>query len=83
MEQLAGKRCVLEGEVELPQGLHRWQVRGPHGGVEPTVVAQRDLGIEQLLNALARGGGPAVGLGQDVVHGLQGAGHLEIRQHRP
>ena len=73
----------LEGEVELGQGLHRRQPRGAHGGVQAAVVAQHDLGVQQPLDRLAGGDGPAVGLRQDVVRHLKRAGHLEVGQHRP
>ena len=51
----------LEGEVELIEGLHSRQPRGAHGGLEPTVVAQHDLGVQQLLNGLGRRDRAAVG----------------------
>ena len=73
----------LEGEVELIERLHRGQPGGAHGGFEPAVVAQRDLGAEQLLDGLGRGDRAAIDLGQDAVDGLERAGHPEIRQHRP
>ena len=37
----------LEGEVEVAEYLHRRQSAGAHGGLEPAVVAQIDLGSEQ------------------------------------
>ena len=39
----------LESEVELTQRLHRWQPGRAHGGLEPAVFAQHDLGTQQLL----------------------------------
>ena len=42
----------LEGEVELIEGLHSRQPRGAHGGLETTVVAQHDLGVQELLDGL-------------------------------
>ena len=36
----------LEGEVELIERLHSRQPRGAHGGLETTVVAQHDLGVQ-------------------------------------
>ena len=71
----------LEGE--LRQGLHRRQPRRAHGGVEAAVVAQRDLRRQQFLDGLGRGRGTAVGARQDAVRGLQGAGHLQVGEHRP
>ena len=73
----------LEGEVELVECLHRRQSRGTHGGLEPAVVAQHDVGVQQLLDGLGRCDRATVGLRQDAVDGLQGTGHLEVGQHRP
>ena len=73
----------LEGEVELVQRLHRRQPRGAHGGLETAVVAQHDLGVQELLDGLGRRDRAAVGLREDTVDGLQRAGHLQVRQHRP
>ena len=73
----------LEGEVKLRQRLDGRQARGPHGGLQTTVVAQRDLGVEHLLDRVARRRRPAVALRQHAVEGFQCAGHLQVRQHRP
>ena len=72
----------LEGEVELIERLDRGQPGGTHGCPEPTVVAQRDLGAEQLLDGLGRRDRAAVDLGEDAVDGLERARHLQVGQHR-
>lgn len=41
----------LEAEVEVGQGLHGREPRGTNGGLEPAVVAQVDLGSEELLES--------------------------------
>ena len=51
----------LEGEVELIERLHSRQPRGAHGGLETAVVAQHDLGVQQLLDGLGRRDRAAVG----------------------
>ena len=73
----------LEGKVKLRQRLDGRQARGAHGGLQATVVAQRDLGVEHQLDRFARRHRPAVDRRQHVVDGFQGAGHLQVRQHRP
>ena len=73
----------LEGKIELGQRLHGGQARGAHGGLQAAVVAQHDLGLQQLLDGLAGGGAAVVGLREDIVDGLEGAGHLEVGEHRP
>ena len=73
----------LEGEVELIERLHSRQPRRAHGGLETAVVAQHDLGVQQLLDGLGRRDRAAVGVREDAVDGLQRARHLEVRQHCP
>jgi len=67
----------------VPQGLHRGQARGAHGGLQAAVVAEPDLGAQQLLDGLGGGGRAAVGLCEDAVDGFEGAGHLEVGEHLP
>ena len=73
----------LEGEIKLRQRLDGRQARGAHRGLQATVVAQRDLGAQHLLDRFARRHRPAVDLGQHAVDRFQRAGHLQVRQHRP
>ncbi len=73
----------LEGEINLRQRLDGRQARGAHRGLPATVVAQRDLGAQHLLDRVARRHRPAVALGQPAVDRFQRAGHLQVRQHRP
>ena len=73
----------LEGEVELRQRLHRRQPRRAHRRLQTVVVAQQDLGAEQLLHRFAGRDRAAVGLGQDAVHGLERTGYLQVRQRLP
>ena len=51
----------LEGEIELIERLHSRQPRGAHGGLETAVVAQHDLGVQELLDGLGRRDRAAVG----------------------
>ena len=43
----------LEGKVKLRQRLDGRQARGAHGGLQATVVAQRDLGAQHQLDRFA------------------------------
>jgi hypothetical protein len=73
----------LKAEIELGDLLHRGKSRGPHGGLESTVVAQADLSAEERLNRLTGGEGAPVDSVKDRVQRLQGARHLEIGKHGP
>jgi hypothetical protein len=68
----------LEAEVEVGQGLHSREAGGPHGGLQPPLIAERDVAPQQLGHGFAGGELAAVGPAQDVVEGFEGAGHLEI-----
>src|SRR5690606_24089623 len=71
----------LKAEVEVAEQLHRRQSAGAHRRLETAVVAELDLGGEDLLDGLGRGEGAAIDALKDGVERLQGAGHLQIRQH--
>ncbi len=73
----------LKGEVEVFEGLHGRQPGGPHGGLQPSGVAEPDLGAEELLDRFGPGHRPAVHAGEDVIDGLQGTGHLEVGELGP
>ena len=68
----------LEAEVEVGKGLHGRQPGGTHGGLEPAVVAQIDLGGEELLDRLGGGEAASVDAGEDGVEGLERTGELEV-----
>jgi hypothetical protein len=68
----------LEAEVEVRERLHGRESRGPHGGLQPPLIAQRDVAAEERTHRLPGGELAAVGPAQDVVEGFEGAGHLEI-----
>ena len=70
----------LEREVEVFEGFDDGKPGGPHGGLETSVVAERDLSSEEVLYGLACCGGSTVHGGQDIVQGLQSTGHLEVGQ---
>ena len=73
----------LKGEITLPQRLDGRQARGAHRGLQPSVVAQRDLGVEHQLDRFARRHRPAVDLREHTIDRFQSAGHLQVGQHRP
>src|SRR5690606_37642098 len=51
---------------------------GPHGGLEPSVVPELDLGREQGFDGLSPGKGAGIEAREDGGDRLQGAGHLEV-----
>ena len=73
----------LEGKVELRQRLDRRQPRGPHRGLQPPVIAQADLGVEQAGDGLGDGHPAPIHLGEDRVHRLERPRQLQIGQHGP
>ena len=68
----------LEREVEVFQSFDNGKPRRPHGSLEPAVVTERDLSSEEVLDGLGSRGGSTVHGSQDLVQGLQGAGHLKV-----
>ena len=72
----------LKREIKVGESLHGREARGPHGGLEAAVIAQRDVRAEQGFDGLSGLEVPAVHLGEDRVEGLEGAGHLQIGELR-
>jgi hypothetical protein len=81
--QLIPLDARLEGEVEVRQGLHRREPGGAHSGLEPALIAERDVAAEERAHRLAGGELATVGPAQNVVEGFEGAGHLEIGELGP
>lgn len=68
---------LLEGG-DHGQGLHGRKAARTHGGLEPPVVAELDLGAEEGLDGLGGSRLAAVDAGEHRVEGLQSAWHLEV-----
>ena len=74
----------LEGEVELIERLSQpAAAKSFMAELETAVVAQHDLGVQQLLDGLGRRDRAAVGVREDAVDGLQRARHLEVSPALP
>ncbi|MBA3890115.1 MAG: hypothetical protein H0X64_06260 [Gemmatimonadaceae bacterium] len=72
----------LKGEVDVGERLHVREPRGAHGGVEPAMIAERDLCLQQ---GVQRGGGgerPAIEAGEDLIERFERPGHLEVGELR-
>ena len=76
--QLVALDARLEAEIEIGERLHGRESRGPHGGLEPPLIAERDVAPEERAHRLPGGELAAVGPAQDVIQRFEGAGHLEI-----
>jgi hypothetical protein len=70
----------LKGEIELVHGLDRRQARGAHGGLQPPIVAQRDLRVEQRVDRGRTRQLAAVNAREYLVERFQCPGHLEVRE---
>ena len=70
----------LEAEVEVRERLDRRKTARPHGRSQAPAVAQRDLGGQEPLDGLGRGGSPAVNACEHLVEGFQGSRYLQIGQ---
>ena len=68
----------LEGEVEVRERLHGREPRGTHRGLEPAVVAERDLRAQEALDGHRRVEAAAVEGAEDLVQGLERAGHFQV-----
>ena len=44
----------LEAEVEVGERLHGREPGGPHGGLEPALIAKRDVAAEKAIRVVAR-----------------------------
>jgi hypothetical protein len=76
--QLVALDRGLEAEVEVGQRLHRGQAGGAHRGLEPPLVPQGDVTPQQFGHRFPGRQLAAVAPVQDVIQGLERAGHLEI-----
>src|SRR2546422_137591 len=53
--QLVALDARLEAEVEVGQGLHGREPGGAHGGLEPALIAERDVAPQERAHRLAGG----------------------------
>src|SRR5437763_8842115 len=59
--ELVALDARLETEVEVGEGLHGREARGPHGRLQPPLIAERDVAPEELGHGFAGGELTAVG----------------------
>ena len=72
----------LKGEVEVRERLDCRKPRRAHGRIEPSVIAERDLCLQQCIERCGRGERPAIEAREDLKECFERAGHLQISQLR-
>jgi hypothetical protein len=73
----------LEGEIKLGEPFDDGQATGAHRGLQASVIAELNLGVEQLLDRLGGRERRTIDAVEDRIEGLERPRHVQVGEHLP
>src|SRR5688572_18955928 len=71
----------LEGKIKFGQPFDDRETARAHRGLQAPVVAQLDLGVQELLDGLGGGERRTIDTVENRIERFEGAGHVQVGEH--